>query len=142
MTTDKVPVIKLEPSDHEPHVEAWAIIAGDVAGRSMPRYVEKSWGYELIYKNDEQYCCKLLHFDEGATSMHFHVIKHETLVVTKGLLTVEYIINKETKCVKIPKGCALVVCPGFPHRLMALDGEVELMEASTEDYADDSVRIN
>lgn len=141
-----IPVMKLEPSNHDPHVEAYATIAGDFAGRSMPKHVSKSWGYELHYKNDEDYCCKLLKFhgdvNQGiATSMHFHVDKHETLVVSKGVLTVEYIVNKIPHKVKIPEGSALVVCPGFPHRLMALDGPVDLFEASTFDSPDDSIRI-
>ena len=142
----EIPFMKLEPHKNEPYVEAYATIAGDIAGRSMPKIVSKTWGYELHYKNDEDYCCKLLRFhgdvDQGiSTSMHFHVDKHETLVVSSGTLTVEYIVDKVTHTIKLNEGSALVVCGGFPHRLMALDGPVDVFEASTFDSPDDSIRI-
>ena len=136
----------------EPHVATVIQIAGDEAGQAMPKRVEKNWGYELHYRNDDLYCMKLLHFNgvdnttsaditDYATSMHFHVIKHETLLVTRGTLTLEVIINKQPTIFLLEEGMAWVICPGHVHRLMALHGPVDIIEASTRDYDDDSVRI-
>lgn len=145
----------------EIHIAAAQIINGDEAGQAMPKRVEKTWGYELHYKNDEQYCMKLLRFNgptpkviawDGpiepeyddpsvSTSMHFHVAKHETLLVKRGILTLEVIINKKTYVHKLPEGTAWVICPGHIHRLSAIEGPLEIIEASTKDYTDDSVRI-
>lgn len=138
----------------EPHVAVVQQIAGDEAGQAMPKRVDKTWGYELHYRNDDRYCMKLLHFNgpnncdvdmadtSVSTSMHFHVLKHETLLVTRGTLTLELIVNKKSQIHKLTEGTAWVICPGHIHRLSAVDGPVDLIEASTRDYEDDSVRVN
>lgn len=150
-------VVPIEKSwgSAEPHVAVVQQIAGDEAGQAMPKRVDKTWGYELHYRNDDRYCMKLLHFNgwDGSsevnlddrsisTSMHFHVLKHETLLVTRGTLTLELIVNKQRQIHKLSEGTAWVICPGHVHRLSAIDGPVDLIEASTKDYEDDSVRIN
>lgn len=152
-------IIPLEQSwgDSDPHVAAAQQIAGDIAGQAMPKRVNKNWGYELHYRNDDRYCMKWLHFDgpkeenrlcprindvNNSTSMHFHVIKHETLLVISGTLTLELIVNKQQILHRLDPGMAWVVCPGHVHRLSAVDGPVDLIEASTKDYEDDSVRVN
>jgi len=130
-------------SDTDPHVTADAIINGQSSGMAVPKVVQKWWGYELHYKNDDQYCAKWLHFEPGGhTSLHYHVGKHETLIVASGILTVITQYGKETNYKRIPPGGALVVCPGYAHRLIAAEGPVDLIEASTTDFDDDSVRIS
>ena len=140
---DVVPnMTEAQSGNTPPHVNASSIINGQIGGLAMPKLVKKWWGHELHYKNDEQYCMKLLHFETGGhTSMHFHVGKHETLLVTNGVLTLEVMYNKETKVYRLPAGQAWVVCPGLPHRLVAAEGPVDLVEASTQDFDDDSVRL-
>jgi len=135
-------IVEQELGDAEPHVKAEVLINGDVGGKAMPKKVDKWWGYELHYKNDEEYCMKLLCLKQGGhTSMHFHVGKHETLLVTKGTLTLMTISDKVEKTYLVPEGVAWVVCPGYTHRLKAVHGEVHIVEASTYDREDDSVRI-
>jgi len=131
------------PTDKDQHIATEAIINGLCAGIAVPKRVDKWWGYELHYRNDELYCMKWLHFEHGgATSMHYHVGKHETLLVTSGVLTIETTYNKERKYRRLGPGMALVVAPGFAHRLIAAEGPVDLIEASTQDFDDDSVRIS
>ena len=50
-----------------------------------PKKVDKVWGHELWIYNDEEYCGKLLVFDDAYSkfSMHYHMIKK--------LLVVEYL---------------------------------------------------
>ena len=130
------------PTEKHPHVAAEAVINGMVSGMAIPKKVDKWWGYELHYRNDEMYCMKWLHFFHGGcTSTHFHVGKHETLLVVSGILTVETTYNKVSKFRRLGPGAALVVAPGFVHKLIAAEGPVDLIEASTEDHDDDSVRI-
>lgn len=118
-------------------------INNQTGGLAEPTYIEKWWGYELIYKNDTQYCCKLLHFNKGGhTSMHFHVAKHETLVVASGTLKLEYIKNGNTYEMYLKQGQAFIMVPGIPHRLIAEKAPVDVFEASTLDREDDSVRID
>ena len=53
--------------------------------------VKKGWGEEVIFATNDQYCGKLLKFNEGAKfSMHFHKEKHESWYVLEG----EFILKK------------------------------------------------
>lgn len=134
------------------NIEVVQYISGDFAGKANPKIVNKTWGYELHYRNDDKYCMKWLHFEgpetivsetdpKYSTSMHFHVLKHETLLVVNGTLTLDLIVNKVHQRHILNQGDAWVVCPGHVHRLSALHGPLDLIEASTKDYEDDSVRV-
>ena len=84
-------ILEQNKFDKHPSIEAYATIAADIAGKANPQKIEKWWGHELVYKNDPQYCIKMLHLNpDGASSRHFHVDKHETLLVVRGTLTLEY----------------------------------------------------
>lgn len=130
-------------TDHEPHVQAVALSVTQPAGIAMPQLVTKRWGHELIFIN-ESYCMKELLINEGhSTSMHFHVLKHETLLVTQGVLTLRYKDGKGgDHSMDIPAGTAFVVPQGFQHKLCARQGVVKLVEASTYDQTEDSVRVH
>lgn len=124
-------------------IEPLAQINEGTAGMAVPFFKKKWWGYELTYKNDSQYCAKLLQMSpSGSTSMHFHIDKHETLILVDGELHVDYIDNKETKTIALSKNQALVVPPGFPHRLYTKDTSATIVEASTLDKETDSIRIS
>ena len=112
------------------------------SGIPKPQIVDKRWGGELIYVN-EDYCMKLLLIEAGKkTSMHFHVQKAETLMVIEGVLQIDYITKEgENKTVHLSKYNAFTVNPGLPHQLIALDKDVLLVEASTYDQPEDSVRV-
>jgi D-lyxose ketol-isomerase len=131
-----------------PHSAPWispvAHIGNRVAGLANPGRTEKRWGWELTYMNSEDYCMKMLYIRANSyTSMHFHVKKHETLLVTEGELLLKYKnkvgIEKE---IVIPRNHAWVVCPGFQHQLVAYHGDVCIIEASTKDLTNDSVRVH
>jgi mannose-6-phosphate isomerase-like protein (cupin superfamily) len=111
--------------------------------KKLPTKIEKGWGYELHIHNDNGYCSKILHFNEGAMfSMHFHMIKHETWYVASGRLALN-IINTSNASIEdylLVKGDVFVVSPGMPHQLIAFE-ESEIFEASTPDSPSDSYRI-
>ena len=113
-----------------------------VSGYCVPLRISKPWGYELIYQNQELYCCKLLHINKNSScSYHLHLEKHETLTVVKGTLYIDSIINKEPKLFVVAPGQSFVIAPGFIHSLRAESEEVELIESSTPSYYSDSIRI-
>jgi mannose-6-phosphate isomerase-like protein (cupin superfamily) len=114
------------------------------AGLAIPQRVEKRWGWEDIYINWREYCMKRLYIKAGHdTSMHFHVDKHETLLVVEGVLTLSYKDGKGgDHRVLIPRGEAFVVPPGFQHKLIATTTDVTLIEASTMDDTEDSIRVH
>jgi quercetin dioxygenase-like cupin family protein len=79
----------------------------------------------------------------GATSMHFHIIKHETLLVAEGTLTIEILHEKTHQKYELVKGESFVMPPGLPHKLInssATQGLI-IVESSTFDSPEDSMRV-
>ena len=136
--------LRAQRSEHLPHVQAITTSVGLSAGLAMPQRVHKRWGWEDIYINDIMYCMKRLYIKAGCqTSMHFHVIKHETLLVSSGTLTLSYKDGRGCNhTVLLPEGEAFVVPPGLQHQLIATDTDVMLIEASSTDHKEDSIRVH
>ena len=113
------------------------------SGLSEPVYVPKTWGHEMIHVNNELYCSKTLFIKKGChTSMHFHIDKHETMIVIEGRLYIDYIYNKEVVTHVLEKGEAFVIAPGLPHSLRA--DEIQsaiIIESSTTSNNEDSIRL-
>ena len=105
--------------------------------------VEKAWGHEIIFENNEKYCGKLLVFKAGRKfSMHYHMIKDETWYVQEGEFIYRW-IDTETaqvhhKC--LFPGDAVRVPPGHPHQLEAMT-DATIFEVSTEHFDEDSYRV-
>lgn len=108
-------------------------------------YIEKSWGYELIWATNEMYCGKLLVFTKpGArSSMHFHKNKDETWFVNSGQFMLRYIdtTTGETKETLIKQGDTWNNPRLQPHQLEALQPNSVIFEVSTEDDTDDTYRL-
>jgi quercetin dioxygenase-like cupin family protein len=55
------------------------------------KHVPKGWGYEKWIVNTEEYCGKLLFFDEGKRcSWHYHNLKDETFYLQSGRILLYY----------------------------------------------------
>jgi mannose-6-phosphate isomerase-like protein (cupin superfamily) len=105
--------------------------------------VEKKWGKEIIFHNDEDYCGKILIFHKfGKFSAHYHLKKKETWYVNKGSLILRYIDTDtaERRELILPKGSTWYNPQGFPHQLEALE-DSEVFEVSTQHFNYDSYRI-
>lgn len=121
------------------------------AGRLVPSLVNKRWGYEEIFMNGESistdkqegYCMKAIHIAPGCrTSKHLHICKAESMYVSQGELTLRYTATDGTPGEKIlTKGQAFCIPPGFQHQLCAGTEELILLEASTPDSPNDSIRV-
>ena len=105
--------------------------------------VEKGWGYETIFANNEKYCGKLLHFNTGAMfSMHYHLLKQETWFVQSGTFIFKY-INTRTADIheqQLEAGDIITNNVGQPHQLICVSEGV-IIEASTTHYDSDSYRV-
>lgn len=114
------------------------------SGIGTPKKVNKNWGYELHYINTDLYCMKLLSINIGCkTSNHFHLKKHETLLVTKGILKITT-INKDQigKVFILQTGNYFIIAPGFTHTLENIgEDTLELIEASSYSEDTDSIRL-
>lgn len=107
--------------------------------------ISKGWGHELVWAEGPGYTGKTLHFDrEGASfSLHYHLEKHETWLVTSGrfALDVIYTENARSGTLELDVGDVWVNTPGLPHRLTALAKGSEIIEVSTRDDPADNYRI-
>tara|TARA_Y100001963_G_C6717748_1_gene417552 strand:- start:110 stop:463 length:354 start_codon:yes stop_codon:yes gene_type:complete len=110
------------------------------------KLVAKSWGKEEWFANDfaNNYCGKILTILDGqSTSMHYHAEKHETFYVLEGTLQVDWIDTKEglVSTTIISSGGCMEMPRSRPHKLIAKDGNVRLIEASTFHRDEDSFRV-
>ena len=107
--------------------------------------VNKSWGYELIFASNDQYCGKLLVFPKKGShfSMHYHLKKKETWYVQSGIFQFNWIDVEEglheTRIIK--EGDSVLIKRGLPHQLIALENDSSIVEVSTEHFDEDSYRI-
>jgi mannose-6-phosphate isomerase-like protein (cupin superfamily) len=108
-------------------------------------YVEKGWGYEVIWATNDKYCGKIMCFKHAGSkfSMHFHREKEETWFVNAGSFIVRWINTKDaTMSEKIlSEGDTWHNPPLQPHQLEALVPDSMIFEVSTADSVEDNYRI-
>ncbi len=99
--------------------------------------VPKVWGYETWYINEPEYCCKVLDIKKFASgSLHYHSIKKETFIITKGKIQLEHGDKKEV----VRTGAIITIEPKTPHRFTALK-ESSILEISTHHDDTDVTRL-
>lgn len=107
--------------------------------------VNKKWGREVIFANNDMYCGKLLIHDKAGSkgSMHFHMKKHETFFVQQGLFKIHSIDTSTAKIntVLLKKGDTWVNEPGQPHQIEAMEDNSIIFEVSTHHEDNDSYRV-
>lgn len=108
-------------------------------------YVEKGWGYEIIWATTDQYCGKIMCFTKAGAkfSMHFHYQKDETWFVNSGSFIVRWIDTKTATLYEkiLNEGDTWHNPPLQPHQLEALKPESMIFEVSTADSVEDNFRI-
>ena len=113
----------------------------DAAGPRAPRRIEKPWGHELVWAENDAYVGKLLHIRAGeALSLQFHERKQETIHVLAGEM--RYLVGPsvdELEEVVLRAGDGWRNTPGTVHRMIAIT-DCDILEASTP-HLDDVVRI-
>ena len=108
------------------------------------KFVPKGWGHEKWIVNKEEYCGKLLYFNEGKRcSWHYHKLKDEVFYLQSGKLLVKYSdeddLEKAEELILSP-GENFHVYRGLRHQMIALEAS-ELFEFSTQHFDSDSYRI-
>ena len=110
------------------------------------KFVEKRWGHEIWFANNEKenYCGKELFIKKDChTSMHFHLKKHEVFYILEGKLHLQLIETKSGSKghIILSEGDKYEIEQGQPHQLIAHEGSVKLIEASTFHENSDSYRV-
>lgn len=108
--------------------------------------VEKSWGHELWIENNDEYCGKELHFYTSGigTSMHFHVLKRETMYCMLGGFSIVYIDTDTAaeSAVSLFPGDSVEIPRFVPHKIIPLNDNSILIEFSTKHFEEDSYRVS
>lgn len=110
---------------------------------SKPQIVEKGWGHEVIFINNDKYCGKILHFKKGAKfSMHYHLIKKETWYVNSGKFIFRYIDTRNADIIETTLNIGDTVTNeiGEPHQIICQE-EGDIFEVSTQHFDSDSYRV-
>ena len=111
--------------------------------KQTPQKVEKGWGHEIIFVNNDEYCGKILHFKKDAKfSMHYHLLKKETWYVSSGAFLFKYIDTKTANVLEehLEPGDVITNEKGEPHQLICIE-EGDVFEVSTTHHDSDSYRV-
>jgi len=104
------------------------------------RKVEKPWGHEIIWAENEKYVGKFMYIKpHSRMSLQYHIVKEETIYVQEGTLRVWHSEKEEDHTDLLP-GSVYHVEPRKIHRFGATKKAVNLIEISTSEL-DDVVRI-
>lgn len=106
----------------------------------MSTYIDKPWGYEIIFANTPQYVGKILFVKGGhKLSLQFHRFKDETVFLKSGKITLEMHKDNAIVLTRMQPGASIHIAPGTIHRIIA-EEDSEVLEASTSEL-DDVVRL-
>jgi len=117
----------------------------NVSKKISSEIIEKGWGKEIIFVNNDDYCGKILCFNKHKKfSMHYHMQKKETWYIAKGKFILNWInIENGTKYSEyLEVGDVITNEKGEPHQLVALEEDSQVFEVSTKHYDNDSYRIH
>ena len=107
--------------------------------------VDKGWGFELVWANNDKYCGKLLIFERAGakTSLVFHKDKRKSWFVNAGKFKVTFIdvTTGETKEAVLDEGKTADFGELGPHQIEALVDNSSIFEVGTGDYVEDRFRL-
>jgi hypothetical protein len=107
--------------------------------------IDKGWGFEIIFANNDKYCGKLLVFERAGakTSLVFHKEKRKSWFVNAGKFRVKYIdvATGELKEAVLEEGKTADFAELGPHQIEALTPNSIIFEVGTADYVEDRFRL-
>jgi mannose-6-phosphate isomerase-like protein (cupin superfamily) len=109
--------------------------------QTLPRRVDKPWGYEIWWAATDEYVGKILHVNKGhRLSLQYHEKKDESCYVLGGrLLLIQGESQDDLTERTVSIGDVWRNRPGTVHTIEALE-DADVLEASTP-YLDDVVRL-
>ncbi len=107
--------------------------------------LDKGWGFELVWANNDKYSAKLLVFERAGakTSLVFHKEKSKSWFVNAGSFRLTFIdvATGETKQAVLEEGKTVDFGALGPHQLEALTANSIIFEVGTADYVEDRFRL-
>lgn len=107
--------------------------------------IDKGWGFELVFANNDKYCGKLLVFERAGakTSLVFHKDKAKSWFVNAGKFKVKFIdvATGEVKEAVLEEGQTADFGQLGPHQVESLVANSVIFEVGTGDYVEDRFRL-
>ncbi len=105
------------------------------------RYVQKPWGYELVWAETDRYAGKILHIEAGhALSFQYHERKDETIHLLSGVMDLDVAEpDGPRRTLRLRPGDSFRIPPVLRHRMSAVE-TCDVLEVSTPEL-DDVVRL-
>jgi mannose-6-phosphate isomerase-like protein (cupin superfamily) len=102
-----------------------------------PLYIQKPWGFELIWAQTEGYVGKVLHIEKGhQLSLQYHRVKNESVRLLRGkMLLVLQNASGVFEEILMDSGTCSDILPMRKHRMIALE-TCEVFEVSTPELED------
>jgi mannose-6-phosphate isomerase-like protein (cupin superfamily) len=109
--------------------------------------IDKGWGFEIAFANNDKYSGKLLVFEKAGakTSMMFHKTRSKTWWVNEGKFKLTYIETSTGKVFEniLEVGRTSTIGNMCPHQLEALEPNSIIFEVGTGDEGDtDRIRLS
>ena len=108
--------------------------------------VDKGWGFEIVFANNDKFCGKLLVFERAGakTSMVLHKDKTKSWFVNAGKFKMTFVDPKDgsVKEAILEEGKTVDVGNLSPHSLEALQDGGVIFEVGTSDYVEDRFRLS
>jgi streptogramin lyase len=107
--------------------------------------IDKGWGFELVFANNDKYCGKLLVFERAGarTSLVFHKEKAKSWFINAGKFKVKFIdvATGEVKEAVLEEGQTADFGQLGPHQVESLVDNSVIFEVGTGDYVEDRFRL-
>jgi len=107
--------------------------------------LDKGWGFELVWANNEKYCGKILVFEKvGAkTSLVFHRDKRKSWFVNEGKVLIRWtdVATGEMREATLEAGKTVDFAEMSPHQVEALEPNTVIFEVGTTDIVEDRFRL-
>jgi streptogramin lyase len=107
--------------------------------------IDKGWGFELVFANNDKYCGKLLVFERAGarTSLVFHKEKAKSWFINAGKFKVKFIdvATGEVKEAVLEEGQTADFGQLGPHQVESLVDNSVIFEVGTSDYVEDRFRL-
>ena len=107
--------------------------------------IDKGWGFELVFANNDKYCGKLLVFERAGakTSLVFHKEKAKSWFVNAGKFKIKFIdvATGEVKEAVLEEGQTADFGQLGPHQVESLVANSIIFEVGTGDYVEDRFRL-
>ena len=107
--------------------------------------VDKGWGFEIVFANNDKYCGKLLVFERAGakTSLVLHKEKYKSWFINAGKFKIRYldVATGEPKEAVLEEGNTVEFAALGPHQVEALVAGSIIFEVGTSDHVEDRFRL-